>query len=170
MSIVNKLFVQSREGSPCPEKNKLVFFSVMSLTTGSSSIFPSTSVLLWPSLAVFCSLLKGEIPLQCRQNHGGPNPTIYQTELLKATPHSVSCYFNAQKDTVNAFPLMLWWAFSSMLSPRFFLTTLPGLRPFSRSHEGLFIHTDDGRRISSQRSDGRKNMTSISAPRHVATS
>lgn len=60
----------------------------MPLTTGSSSIFPSTSIPLWSFLAVFRPLLKGEILLQCWQSHGGPNPTpppyTYGTELFES--------------------------------------------------------------------------------------
>lgn len=141
----------------------------MPLTTGSSSIFPSTSIPLWSFLAVFRPLLKGEILLQCWQSHGGPNPTppihIWNRTIWKHLHIPIaSCYFDAEKDTVNAFPLMLWWASSTIRSPHFFVTTLPGHSPFSGSHEGFYGHTNDSGKISSWRSDRWKDRTSISAP------
>lgn len=101
----------------------------------------------------------------------GPHPTMHWAELQKATPHPECRLLSwCWKDAVKAFLLTLRWASSATIPPLFSLITPPNHSPFSRSHEGLYVRTNDSREISSQRSDGWKKVTLIPAFWQVATS
>ena len=133
-------------------------------TPGSSSIVPSTSMLLWPSRAVFHSLLKGEIPLQCWQSHGRPNPTTYWTELLETAPHSDD-------------QLLFWWqriqwmpvgdalmGFLVYALALFLSQNSKGSQFLLELSRGPLHSLMMVEKNSSQRSEGRTNKASISAP------
>ena len=142
----------------------------MPLTTGSLGILPSTSMLLWPSHAVFHFLLKGEIPLQCWQSRGRPNRATYWKELLETAPHPDD-------------QLLFWWRRIQWMPVGFDLmgSLVYALALFlSQNSKGsqFLLEISWGplyslmmvEKNSSQRSEGQTNVASISAPWHVATS